>query len=56
MHHATDVFGSVILGTLALCVAWLIVACVASVWRERRVTIPETTVAGIDRAPVEAMP
>jgi undecaprenyl-diphosphatase len=56
MHHATDVFGSVILGTLALGVAWLIVACVASVWRERLVTIPETTVAGIDRAPVEATP
>ena len=56
MHHATDVFGSLILGTLALGFAWLIVACVACVWRERQVAIPEMPVAGIDRSPVEVTP
>lgn len=35
MHHATDVLGSVLLGTLALWLAWLVVACTASVWRHR---------------------
>jgi undecaprenyl-diphosphatase len=54
MHHATDVFGSVILGTLALGFAWLIVACVASVWRDRQLAFPEAGVAEIDRTPAEA--
>jgi membrane-associated phospholipid phosphatase len=54
MHHATDVFGSVILGTLALGFAWLIVACVASVWRDRQVAFPEAKVGEIDRTPAEA--
>jgi undecaprenyl-diphosphatase len=54
MHHATDVFGSVILGTLALSFAWLIVACVASVWRDRQLAIPEARVAEVERTPAEA--
>ena len=54
MHHATDVFGSVILGTLALGFAWLIVACVASVWRDRQLAFPEARLAEIDRTPAEA--
>jgi membrane-associated phospholipid phosphatase len=54
MHHATDVFGSLILGSLALGIAWLIVACVASVWRERHGALPDMRVARVDREPVEA--
>jgi len=54
MHHATDVFGSVILGTLALSFAWLIVACVASVWRDRQLAFPEARNAEMDRTPAEA--
>lgn len=36
MHHATDVLASVLLGSLALWIAWMIVGCTASVWRYRR--------------------
>jgi membrane-associated phospholipid phosphatase len=54
MHHATDVFGSVILGSLALGTAWLMVACVASVWRERRDALLVTRVHAVDREPAEA--
>ena len=54
MHHATDIFGSIILGSLALGLAWLIVACVASVWRERRDALPESgSSEGVDLEPVE---
>ncbi len=36
MHHATDVFGSLILGVMALTVGWLVVATTAAVWREQQ--------------------
>ena len=45
MHHTTDVIGSLILGSLALGLAWLIVACVASVWRQRHDTLAGTGTA-----------
>jgi undecaprenyl-diphosphatase len=35
MHYATDELGSILLGTLALWIAWLVVGCTASVWRHR---------------------
>lgn len=35
MHYASDVLGSVLLGTLALWIAWVVVGCTASVWRHR---------------------
>ncbi len=35
MHHATDILGSVLLGAMALWIAWVVVACTASVWRRR---------------------
>jgi membrane-associated phospholipid phosphatase len=54
MHHATDVIGSLILGSLVLGLAWLIVACVACVWRERQDALPgATTVQGNERQPAE---
>jgi membrane-associated phospholipid phosphatase len=36
MHHPTDTLGSVLLGAMALWIAWLVVACTASVWRRRQ--------------------
>lgn len=48
MHHATDVIGSLILGSMALGLAWLIVACVAGVWRERQEALPGTTTVQAD--------
>lgn len=52
MHYATDIIGSLILGSLALGLAWLIVGCVAIVWRERRDASPRM-VAGAGRRPAE---
>ena len=54
MHHTTDVLGSLILGSLAIGFAWLIVACVAAVWRERRDASPPTQMPpDTDRIPLE---
>jgi undecaprenyl-diphosphatase len=54
MHHTTDIIGSIILGSLALGLTWLIVACIASVWRERREALSvDRTAQGIDLEPVE---
>lgn len=54
MHHATDVIGSLILGSLAIGCAWLIVGCVAAVWRERHDVLPaSTTVPDIEQTPLE---
>jgi membrane-associated phospholipid phosphatase len=54
MHHPTDVFGSLILGSLAIGFAWLIVAIVAGVWRERRHAVSTTATApDINHTPME---